>query len=110
MDQQRFDAIARAAADGSSRRGVLKGLGAAFVGGAVGLFGIRGGRVAAQCTEYGYVCYASTECCTGHCEIYENGHGRCLTPPEPAGPTEPCTSSVSKRSGSILCPLRSATC
>jgi hypothetical protein len=43
MDDQRFDAVARHAAEGvgASRRGVLRGLGALFLGGVATLAGLR---------------------------------------------------------------------
>jgi len=96
MDGQRFDALTRAAVDGASRRGVLKGLGAAFLSGAAGVVGLRGHRAAAQtCRPDGSTCINGTDCCSGTCGT----NRRCgATPPcvtqcigatGPAGPPGP---------------------
>jgi hypothetical protein len=69
MDGQRFDEIARALVNGSSRRGLLKGIGG-LIGVAAGLAGA--GEAAARlaprkCRNQGSRCKGNDDCCAGTC-------------------------------------------
>lgn len=64
MDGRRFDAIAREAAAGATRRSVLKLL----IGGVLGgLAGVRARDAGAVCIPFGVRCAGGTQCCTGNC-------------------------------------------
>jgi len=83
VDRERFDALTRALATGTSRRRALKGA----IGGGAGavLAAIGFGRASAQlggCAGYGRICRVSG-CCTtlgAECRCYPNGHCRCVCP------------------------------
>jgi hypothetical protein len=79
MDHQRFDAITRAMAGGTSRRRVLKGLAGGALGGLVALVGM-GDAEARRCRPIGRNCRAHADCCTDHCnndgDLYQ-----CTCPP-----------------------------
>ena len=79
MDHQRFDAITRAMAGGTSRRRVLKGLAGGALGGLVSLIGI-GGAEARRCRPIGRNCRAHADCCTDHCNNDGNLY-QCTCPP-----------------------------
>jgi hypothetical protein len=64
MDGRRFDELARGLA-GPSRRGLLRGFGAAAIGGVLARIGLQ--EAAAACKKYGRPCSSSTQCCSGTC-------------------------------------------
>jgi hypothetical protein len=65
MDNRRFDALARAVGGkGTSRRGALKALVAAAVG---GVLAGRSRGASAQCEPLGSECTTGAECCSGGC-------------------------------------------
>lgn len=68
MDDKRFNELVKALASGQSRRGVVKGLAAGLVGGAVGLVR-RGGADAARSSRgAGRTCREDANCGVyGHC-------------------------------------------
>src|SRR5215207_1589187 len=87
MDGRQFDEIARALGNGSSRRGLLKGIGG-LLGVAIGLAGA--GEAAAgpnpkRCKNQGSKCKGNGDCCDGTC-----CGGRCQAPC-PVGQTRDAT-------------------
>ena len=84
MDQERFDQLTRTLASGQSRRGVLKALTGAVLGGAVAAVGV--GEAAAKpevpCKAPNTKCGKgkNAQCCTSS-EVCDNG--TCTTPPPP---------------------------
>ena len=80
MDPTRFDALARALSAQPTRRGVLRLLAGAALGGALGARH-RGGAAAACPSgkrSYGSSCTRNTQCQTGFCFKPANGNNRCL--------------------------------
>lgn len=69
MDNQRFDAMTRAFASGTSRRKLLKFLGGGAVAGAIGTAVVPAPRVSAQGTlQPGEECMSNDECASGLCD------------------------------------------
>jgi hypothetical protein len=66
VDGSQFDRLAKGLAAGRSRRGVLRGLGAAALG-ALGLAGRGGAGAADACKGTGKACSKNGQCCSGLC-------------------------------------------
>lgn len=64
MDGNRFDELTRGLAHGRSRRGVMKGLGAAVLG-AAGLARLGGVEAKTTCRNAGHPCEGNQTCCDG---------------------------------------------
>src|SRR6187200_3236928 len=87
MDGQKFDEIARALVNGSSRRSLLTGIGGLF-GVAIGLSGagdVAAGPASKKCKNKGSKCKGNGDCCAEIC-----CGGRCQAPC-PAGQTRDAT-------------------
>lgn len=94
MDEQRFDALARHLARGTSRR---RALGALAVG-ALGLFGgMLGERAGAKaCLREGKDCKRGSQCCSGRCQG-KKGRKKCRRVPFQSictRRTDSCTGAV----------------
>ncbi len=113
MDDQRFDAITKALATGTSRRAVIRRLGAAF-GGALGL-GAAGGLAApkgdkpTKCYGGGSQCTNGKQCCSGTCT-----NRQCTPEVSPtfcaAGSTRSCYSGPAGTAGTGVCRAGLETC
>ena len=77
MEGQRFDQMAKAMANGATRRGVLRGLAGGAAAGALALRGA--GRVAADddCKPVGKKCKKDAQCCSRVCD---RATGTCADP------------------------------
>lgn len=80
MSERRIDALARALADGTSRRRALRTLAGGALAGIGGL-AAAGSRIAAGCVRVRGRCKSDAECCAGSC-VFTRGVGRCLCPPD----------------------------
>jgi hypothetical protein len=99
MDGERFDAIARLAGTGRSRRALVRAaLGSVFAG---ALAGLGTGDAAAECREAGRNCGANADCCTRICR-----RGVCR--PCPAG--ERCSGGRCCPTGFVACPGNPVGC
>jgi hypothetical protein len=80
VDAQKFDTIAKAPADGTSRRRLLRGAGRLLGG----LLVVRGGAALAvpSCREEGHPCEGNEKCCPGlDCRVTGPGNAeRCAKP------------------------------
>lgn len=79
MDPQRFEAFSRALATGPSRRGVLKGIVGAILGGS--LVGARSATAGQSCAGPGESCSSGADCCSGECS--DAGVCYCTDPSRP---------------------------
>ena len=85
MDGQTFDRIAKALAEGRSRRSVVRALAGGVAGGALAWLGGTAGA-AGRCRTVGQACKTNEDCCPGPTR---NGNVAC-TPTGRKQPTKSC--------------------
>src|SRR5215208_379877 len=103
MDGHRFDRIARGLAAGRTRRGIVKGLGAAALGG-LGLARPGGAGADNACKPAGKRCNQTAQCCAG---LLCTG-GACAPPPTTTTTTTtttlaPCVGNTPCTTGADCC-------